>query len=109
MKQLFLVLGLLAVGCGGGAATDSTCPTGNTLTYANFGQQFFTSYCNSCHSSGTRPALGTVAEIRANSSRIDSEAAAGPNATNTYMPEGGSTPTTAERTQLGQWLACGAP
>lgn len=102
------MLGLLAVGCGGGA-TGATCPTDNALTYDNFGRQFFASYCDSCHSTGTRPSLGTVAEIRANSVSIDSEAAAGPNATNTSMPESGNAPTTAERTQLGQWLACGAP
>jgi hypothetical protein len=49
-----------------------------------------------------------VAAIKANSDRIDRSAAAGPNGTNTYMPESGSVDD-ATRHQLGEWLACGAP
>lgn len=107
MKKLSLVLGLLAVGCGGGSG--ATCPTNSTLTYDNFGRQFFTSYCNSCHTTGTQPTLNTLAQIRAQSTDIDSQAAAGANAVNVAMPESGAAPTEAERRQLGEWLACGAP
>ncbi len=53
--------------------------------------------------------MNSLATIRANSTAVDSEAAAGASATNTAMPEGTPTPTTTERQQLGQWLACGAP
>lgn len=39
---------------------------------------------------------------------IDRAAAAGPNTTNTFMPERASV-STAERRKLGEWQACGAP
>lgn len=107
MRKALLVGLLLVVGCGS-SGTGATCPSNNTLTYENFGRQFFASYCDRCHSS-TQPVMNSLATIRANSTMIDSEAAAGPNGTNTAMPEGTPAPTTAERTQLGQWLACGAP
>ncbi|MBK6530461.1 MAG: hypothetical protein IPF99_12895 [Deltaproteobacteria bacterium] len=78
------------------------------LTNDNFGRQFFATYCDRCHAAGTRPALNTLALIQANSTAIDSSAAAGASAVNTTMPQGGATPTEAERRQLGEWLACGA-
>ena len=108
MKKLFLVLGLLAIGCSGGGS-GATCPTNSTLTYDNFGRQFFATYCDRCHASGTRPALSTLALIRANSTAIDSSSAAGASAVNTTMPQGNTTPSEAARRQLGEWLACGAP
>jgi hypothetical protein len=52
--------------------------------------------------------LSTLDQIRTNKDVIDRSAAAGPNAVNTYMPDGASVPE-AERRQLGEWLACGAP
>jgi hypothetical protein len=52
--------------------------------------------------------MDTVAQIRAASGDIDRSAAAGPNAVNTFMPEGSSVDE-AERRKLGEWLACGAP
>jgi len=107
LKKLSLVLGLLAVGCGGGGS-GATCPTNSTLTYDNFGRQFFATYCDRCHAAGTRPSYRTLAEIHAGSTAIDSAAAAGPNAVNVAMPESGAAPTEAERRQLGEWLACGA-
>ncbi len=99
------------VACGGeelGDPTGSTCPSDSTLTYASFGQAFFQSHCLSCHAGTESPTLGTLEQIRANSSKIDRAAAAGPDAVNTYMPEEGSV-SEAERRQLGEWLACGAP
>jgi hypothetical protein len=107
LKKLSLVLGLLAMGCGGGGS-GATCPTTSTLTYDNFGRQFFATYCDRCHAAGTRPALNTLAQIQADSTAIDSSAAAGASAVNTRMPQGGATPTEAQRRQLGEWLACGA-
>jgi mono/diheme cytochrome c family protein len=103
---------LASTGCGGaeGKATGSTCPSESTLTYANFGQAFVQTNCGACH--GARgpesPKLDSVALIRANSASIDQNAAAGPDAVNTVMPEGGSV-SEAERRKLGEWLACGAP
>jgi hypothetical protein len=111
--RVLVALGLsaLAISCGGeglGDPTGSTCPTDSTLTYENFGQQFFSSHCLSCHSGKESPSLISVEAIRAEASEIDRAAAAGPDAVNTYMPEEGSV-AEAERRQLGEWLACGAP
>jgi hypothetical protein len=67
------------------------------------------SNCVSCHRSGEEsPALDTIERVRANAHDVDRAAAAGPNATNDYMPEGRALPTS-ERLKLGEWLACGAP
>ena len=51
----------------------------------------------------------TVEGVRQTIEHIDEQAAAGPNAVNTIMPEDAPKPTEAERRQLGEWLACGAP
>ena len=93
-----------------GSATGSTCPSEQTLKYDNFGQAFFQNHCLSCHSSSgpESPKFDTQAQIQAHLADIDKAAAAGPNAVNTYMPEGGSVDE-AERRKLGEWLACGAP
>lgn len=91
-----------------GKSTGSTCPTGSALTYDNFGKAFFDANCLSCHTSREKPTLTSVAAIRANASAIDREAAAGPNGTNTAMPESGSV-SVEDRKKLGEWLACGAP
>jgi hypothetical protein len=112
LATVYLCLFLGPVACGGGEglgeATGSTCPSDSTLTYATFGQAFFQGHCLSCHTRTESPTLSTLEQIRANSSKIDRAAAAGPNAVNTYMPETGSV-SEAERRQLGEWLACGAP
>jgi uncharacterized membrane protein len=119
MKVFFasLVLALAACG-GGGSPTGSTCPPTDPPTYANFGQAFFGKYCTSCHSATStnrHDAPGnqnydSEADIKKHADDIDTEAAAGPDATNTSMPEIGGTviskPTQAEREQLGQYLAC---
>jgi cytochrome c5 len=109
---LLLVGGIGVSACGGdkGEATGSTCPSDSTLTYDNFGQEFFQTNCLVCHGAKgpESPKFDTVAQIRSNSDDIDKEAAAGPNGVNTNMPETGSV-TEAERRKLGEWLACGAP
>lgn len=108
MRWTILGLPLLLVACGGGP-TGSTCPTGSTPTYDNFGRQFFASYCDRCHAVNQAPSMRTLAEIRARRTEIDLQAAGGPNAVNTSMPESGTAPSEAERRRLGEWLACGAP
>lgn len=102
-----------------GTPTESVCPTTQTLTYANFGQAFFDNYCQRCHASTVMGAarmnapadhvFDEVADIRVLTAHIDELAAAGPAAVNTAMPPNGAAPTEAERRQLGEWLACGAP
>lgn len=101
------------------ATSGATCPSDNTLTYESFGRDFFDSYCTRCHSSELSGDLrldapvgydfDTLAGIRAHLEHIDMVSAAGPSATNTAMPETNPIPTLEERTQLGRWLACGAP
>jgi hypothetical protein len=104
--------GALSLACGDGLgdATGSTCPESSTLTYANFGQAFVQSNCLSCHGSGgpETPTLATHDQVQAHIDDIDRAAAAGPNATNTFMPDGTSV-STEERRKLGEWLDCGAP
>ena len=102
-----------------GTATGATCPTGNTLTYENFGQPFMNAYCISCHSSQVSGAArggapvdhnyDSVADVRRWATDIDVHAAAGPSATNTEMPPALPRPSQDDRLKLGQWLACGAP
>jgi len=120
------VVGLMSLGCDDdnhaapiGIATQSVCPTPQTLSYENFGQQFFATYCQTCHASTVTGAarkgapgdhvFDQVQDIQLLSEHIDEYAAAGPAAVNTVMPPEGPKPTEAERRQLGEWLACGAP
>ncbi len=112
---------LLLGGCGPDVGpTGATCPTGGTqLTAQNFGMPFMEQYCTRCHGStlsgGARqgaPAdvnVDTLAGVRAAADEIDEWTGAGPNRVNTGMPVNGPMPTTEERRQLSEWLACGAP
>lgn len=121
-----LVLALLALtACSSndsvfGPPTESVCPTTSTLTYENFGQGFMESYCTRCHASDRHgddrhgaPSFhdfDTLFGIKAVFDHVDETAAAGPAATNTGMPnDSGAKPTLEERTQLGEWIACGMP
>jgi uncharacterized membrane protein len=102
-----------------GPPTGAICTPSSTLTYANFGQQFMTSYCTRCHSStltgGARmgaPAFhdfDTLSGIRNVADHIDEAAAAGPDSTNENMPEDGVMPSLAERQMLGEWISCDTP
>ena len=85
----------------------------------NFGQGFFGTYCQRCHASTVTGAarngapadhnFDQVEDIRLLADHIDELAAAGTTAVNTAMPPDGAKPSDAERRQLGEWLACGAP
>lgn len=113
---------ILAPACGGpeeGTPTGAECPEGSTLTWANFGQEFMTTYCTRCHATTLTGSARQGAPgdhnfdapelVREQSEHIDWSAAAGPDAVNTDMPIGAPTPTEDERRKLGEWLACGAP
>lgn len=120
-------VGLLACGPGTPALPDAAtlgptgavCPPDSTLTYASFGKAFFDTYCQSCHGSSVRGAVrqgapsshayDDVMGIRSDLAEIDRRAAAGPDAINVDMPRAFPVPSDAEREQLGEWLACGAP
>jgi uncharacterized membrane protein len=122
--KLYILGALIAVATActdSGSPTGSTCPTTDPPTYATFGQTFMTTYCTSCHSANSTNRhdapndmnFDTEADVIAHADDIDTWSAAGPNATNTQMPDIGGTvthtPTQAEREMLGQFLACETP
>lgn len=82
---------------------DIACPPGSTMTYANFGQQVIADNCLDCHTTRERPFLDTQARVQMATESIIHEAVF-----SSSMPEDGSM-TNELRTQLGQWLRCGAP
>lgn len=97
-------------GCSGADTIDEhPCPPGGTtLTYDNFGRDFFAGYCVRCHGGAnaySSRAFTTVESIRTQRDRIYANAAAG----NTAMPPGPDDPPESERDELAEWLACGAP
>lgn len=115
MLCVTLALGIGSAGCGGDGETKEEeglppCPTAGTdLTYANFGQAFFSTHCTSCHAetSGVAGAenfpFESQAQIQAEMDDIHERAGG----TNTNMPPDGG-PTADERLQLEEWLSCGA-
>ena len=119
MRSIFnLSIIVVFAACTTGKPTDSVCPTSDPPTYGSFGQTFFTTYCTGCHSSTATNRNGAPSDMNFDSEAdidmhladIDAEAASGPAATNTEMPEldgpVSEPPTTAERVTLGQFLAC---
>lgn len=125
MSRTWLLVVVLAAGCPSdeplfGPPTESVCPPASTLTYASFGKPFMEAYCTKCHHSALRGAermgatsfhdFDTLFGIKAVHEHIDFTSASGPAATNTSMPpDGHPQPTREERTQLGEWIACGMP
>lgn len=90
---------------------DVECPTGGTtLTYENFGQDFFAKYCNYCHGASVEdrqsapPAyvFDTEAQIEKWADRIYIRAAS----RNDTMPPGPDDPPREERDKLAEWLVC---
>lgn len=91
------------------------CPRDSTLSYASFGESFFTGYCLGCHGAQRKGAdrggapdgvdFDTLAEIRTRADAIFRLAADA----NTLMPDSGPRPSADERRMLGDWLACGTP
>jgi len=88
-------------------------PGGTTLTYANFGAQFFANNCNTCHSAPDGDArhgapddvhFDTLDDVLAHKPQIFVDAA-GPN---TSMPPGPDDPPLDQRDDLEEWLGCGA-
>ena len=102
-----------------GPDSGAECPDDSTLTYANFGKEFFSKYCLSCHSeqvTGDKrmgaPAdhnFDKLSQIELLKKHIDQMAASGPAHTNETMPKTNPKPTLDERKKLGEWLACDVP
>jgi uncharacterized membrane protein len=101
-----------------GLASGASCPPNSKLSYANFGQAFFQSYCLRCHTAAISGAMrqapldrnfDELSMIRALAHQIDQQAGAGPTQQNQVMPPGDNVLALAERMQLAEWLACGAP
>jgi mono/diheme cytochrome c family protein len=107
IRGIGTALVVFAVACD--TLEDHPCPpAGTRLTYATFGQGFFSAHCVSCHGGPngySSRAFTTAESIRADRQRIFANAAAG----NTAMPPGPDGPSRAERLDLAEWLACGAP
>lgn len=105
MTKCFAVCVLLAA-CTTGSSTGITSESltcDPSLTYANFGSDFFTTNCLSCHATKERPQLTTQSAIQTNKAAILQQAVY-----TTAMPQDADL-TTDERKLLGAWLACGAP
>jgi uncharacterized membrane protein len=118
-KPLLVVLavaGALALGGCPKVETieEASCPPqGTTLTWSDFGEEFFAAHCNGCHGAdlGQRAGAPTTFvfdsrdEVFAHRERIFSTSAGN----NDSMPPGPDDPPLAERQKLAEWLACGAP
>jgi len=104
-----MVVAACAGACGSKSIEEHPCPPGGTtLTYRNFGEAFFTSYCVYCHGGAngySSRSFTTLEAIRSNRERIFLNSADD----NTTMPPGPNDPPESERQKLGEWLACGAP
>lgn len=104
----------LATGCSTAALEDASCPPeGTSLTYEDFGQAFIGTWCQPCHASqvidrqGAPPAyvFDTHEQVQRWADRIYARSAG----VNDSMPPGPDDPSDAERDDLEEWLACGAP
>ncbi len=88
-------------GSSGDGQADAAAPC-TTRTYANFGEAWFQSRCNSCHASSTTR-LTSQALIRQHLDACKTAIGAG------TMPLPPTTLPAAEKTVALQWLNCGAP
>jgi hypothetical protein len=119
MSRLLIALALVTAACTS-TPSGATCPPDPTdvPTYDNFGREFMETYCVGCHSVTATDRHGapddqnydSEADVKKHAADIDVNAAAGPNAINTAMPEIAgpvhAAPTQAEREMLGRFLAC---
>lgn len=119
MRLVFLAI-LLTACTSDGEPTGAQCPPAmaDQPTYDAFARSFMTTYCTGCHSVMVTNRydapldlnFDTEANLKSHADEIELEAAAGPKATNTSMPDLGGPvheqPSATERWTLGQYLAC---
>lgn len=106
-----LPLSMTTVACGGDddddGGTGVNCDD-STLTYANFGEQFFTSFCTDCHAPDAvvsqSPSLDSYDAVSAQADRANARAGIG-----LTMPPTEPRPSAQERADLAEWVECGAP
>lgn len=60
MRYLLLLLSACAAGEGG---TPDACADAATLAWANYGDGFFTEYCQGCHASGAGERFGAPQDV----------------------------------------------
>lgn len=97
------------------AASNLTCPTGTRLTYVNFAEAYFLSYCTTCHHRDLGDGLrgGAPSYINLDQPgdltlwRANILARVVPGAAGT-MPPAGNVPAD-ETSKIQEWLSCGAP
>lgn len=96
-------------------SSTSSSPTASTtaLTYENFGQDFFDTWCQSCHAAAQTNRNGAPDDIffdtRDDIYRLRTQIYAQAAGTNSSMPIGPHGPPDSDREKLADWLACGAP
>lgn len=98
-------------GADDGGVDRATNP--NAVTYENFGQGFFETWCQSCHAAAVTDRNGAPDDIffdtRDDIWRLRTQVYAQAAGANASMPIGPHGPSDVEREELADWLACGAP
>src|SRR5439155_13552758 len=97
---------LLLAACDPTVPACSTADAGTGLSYANFGQQFLSSYCTQCHGTTLKEKgvdLSTMNGVTSFKGEVINQAGAGA----AMPPAGVAAPTSTERSQLVEWLSCG--
>jgi hypothetical protein len=108
LVRLATLVALFCAACTGASSTGidtvSCPPEGTALTYENFGKPLMDSTCakSGCHDH-RQPVLTTQSAIQQHTAQILDEAVY-----TDAMPKSADM-ALAEREQLGEWLACGAP
>lgn len=138
MRSALWILAVVCAGCGSEADSDSDsdlgadsesdsvaeetesyidgreCPPDSVLTYANFGEALMQQHCAGCHGEAVEERYRSGAPLEVNLTSHDQvfewldRVYARSADDNTSMPVV-DTMSAADRTRLGDWLACGAP
>jgi uncharacterized membrane protein len=113
-RALWMAAVLVAPACAHWTELDEvSCPPGGTTLRYRDAAGFMAAYCNRCHSApeGERSGapLGVVVDNYASVYNLRERIFLRAAADNTTRPPGPDDPPAAERAQLAEWIACGAP